>query len=167
MANTQHFVGPNPSPFARKNPQTLPRARLLHGLLDCLHGGELFVHLLLLNRGENKGELEFWGPVRSNTWDCLLPKPCETMEVWLPKAFQPGHQHVSISWYHCALMIWSYSSHLHRRATPVHSSPNCLTFWSYFPMACWLVIGSCLHTPHLHAIAIKSKGFWQYRGNSD
>jgi hypothetical protein len=24
----------------------------------------------------------------SNTWDCLLPKPCETMEVWLPKAFQ-------------------------------------------------------------------------------
>ena len=85
---TQHFVGPNPSPFARKNPQTLPRARLLHGLLDCLHGGELFVHLLLLNRGEKKGELGFWGPVHSNTWDCLLPKPCETMEVWLPKAFE-------------------------------------------------------------------------------
>jgi hypothetical protein len=53
-------------------------------------------------------------------------------------------------------MIWSYSSHLHRKATPVHSSPDCLTFWSYFPMACWLVIGSCLHI-HICTLSLSNQ----------
>ena len=187
-------------PLPRKSPETLPRARLLHGLLDCLHGGELFLHLLLPKRGETCGELGFrvqciatnggflnGGTPKSSIltgfsltnhpfWDTPM-----TMETSMSNHGSLAIWSLSASWfehgrimknllghqpqYHCA-WVRSYSSHLHGRATPVHSSPNSLNFWSYFPsnfpMVCWIMIGSCLHIHICTLSNQRASGFWQY-----